>query len=53
MATEQPIVLSGYELRLKMVTDAVRKHSKLGEKAATEVAVHVLHSLDTIPEKIR
>jgi hypothetical protein len=53
MATDRPIVLSGYELRLKMVADAVREHSKLGEKAATEVAVHVLRSLDSIPEKIR
>ncbi|HEX3588361.1 MAG TPA: DUF6307 family protein [Pseudonocardiaceae bacterium] len=53
MATDRPIVLSGYDLRLKTVADAVRAHTKLGEKAANEVAVHVLHSLDTIPEKIR
>ena len=53
MASDQPFVPSGYEIRLKMVTDAVKAHSKLGEKAANEVAVHVLHSLDTIPEKVR
>jgi hypothetical protein len=53
MAIDRPIVLSGYELRLKMTADAVREHSKLGDKAATDVAVHVLHALDTIPEKVR
>lgn len=53
MTTDLPIVLSGYELRLKMVADAIQANSKLAEKVATEVAVHVLHSLDSIPEKIR
>ncbi|HEX5120239.1 MAG TPA: DUF6307 family protein [Pseudonocardiaceae bacterium] len=53
MEIDRPIVLSGYELRLKMVADAIQDHSKMGKKAATEVAVHVLHSLDSIPEKIR
>jgi hypothetical protein len=42
-----------YERRLVRVRDAVRQHSKLNEKAAAEIAVHVLHALDTIPEKIR
>ncbi len=53
MATDRPFVPSGYQIRLKMVTEAVKEHSKLGEKAANDVAVHVLHSLDTIPEKVR
>lgn len=52
MATEQ-VVLSQYEHRLKTVTDIVREHSKLSAKAADEIAVHVLHALDTIPEKVR
>jgi len=42
-----------YELRVTRVRDAVREHSKLDNNAASELAVHVLHALDTIPEKIR
>ncbi|HEX5401490.1 MAG TPA: DUF6307 family protein [Pseudonocardiaceae bacterium] len=53
MAPDRSIVLAGYELRLKMVADAIQAHSKLGDKAANDVAAHVLHSLDTIPEKVR
>jgi hypothetical protein len=53
MATKQVVRLSQYELRLKTVSDIVREHSKLGDKAAGDIAVHVLHALDTIPEKIR
>lgn len=48
MATKTP-----YERRVARVRDAVRKHSELDDAAATALAVHVLHSLDTIPEKIR
>jgi hypothetical protein len=46
-------VLSQYENRLKTVSDIVRDHSKLGHKAADQIAAHVLHALDTIPEKVR
>jgi Family of unknown function (DUF6307) len=28
-------------------------HSKLGDKAASELAEHVLHALNSIPEKVR
>lgn len=53
MATTAPIILSGYERRLKTVTDIIQEHSKLGDAAAGKLAVHVLHELDTIPETIR
>jgi Family of unknown function (DUF6307) len=53
MATEIIVSLSQYERRLKTVTDIVKEHSKLGGKAAGEIAVHVLHALDTIPEVVR
>ena len=53
MTTEVIATLSQYERRLKTVTDIVKEHSKLGNKAAGEIAVHVLHALDTIPEVIR
>jgi hypothetical protein len=42
-----------YELRLELVTDTLKNHSKLGDKAAGDLAVHVLHALNSIPEKMR
>ncbi|MQY27265.1 DUF6307 family protein [Nocardia aurantia] len=42
-----------YERRVGRVRDAVRAHSELDDHSASELAVHVLHALDTIPEKIR
>jgi Family of unknown function (DUF6307) len=44
---------SPYDLRLDLAKDTIRAHSKLGDKAASELAVHVLHALNSIPEKIR
>jgi hypothetical protein len=42
-----------YDLRIELVADTIKAHSKLGDKAAGELAVHVLHTLNSIPEKIR
>jgi len=42
-----------YIQRLELVSDTIRAHSKLGDKAARELAVHVLHALNSIPEKMR
>lgn len=42
-----------YDLRVELVKDTIISHSKLGDKAASELAVHVLHTLNSIPEKIR
>ena len=44
---------SPYEKRLKLVQETLRKYSSLDDAAAAELAVHVLHALDSIPEKIR
>ena len=52
MAAE-PVVLSQYEERMKMVADVIREHSKLGATTAGGLAVHVLHKLYPIPEKVR
>ena len=52
MATDQ-IGLSQYERRMKTVTDIVLAHSKLTNTVAKELAIAVLHALDTIPERIR
>lgn len=45
--------MSRYDQRVKLVNDAVRKHSKLSEKASHELAEHILEALDHIPEKVR
>jgi len=45
--------LSLYEQRVQLVATTLKQHSKVGEKAALELAAHVLHAIDTIPEKVR
>ncbi|BBY73618.1 DUF6307 family protein [Mycolicibacterium parafortuitum] len=44
---------SPYEKRVALVQNAIKDNSKLGDKAAGELAVRVLHVLDSIPEKVR
>jgi hypothetical protein len=44
---------SPYVLRLELVRDTITSHSKLGDKAASDLAEHVLHALNSIPEKVR
>ncbi|WP_394619623.1 DUF6307 family protein [Lentzea sp. JNUCC 0626] len=51
MTTSQ--YLTRYERRLKMVQDEVTSHTGLEDKAARELAVHVLRVLDHIPERVR
>lgn len=45
--------MSLYHQRVELVQTALRGHSKLGEKAAFDLAVHVLEALDHMPEKVR
>jgi hypothetical protein len=42
-----------YEIRLELVTDTIIAHSKLRDDAAGKLAVHVLHAMNSIPEKVR
>jgi Family of unknown function (DUF6307) len=44
---------SPYVQRLELVRDTITSHSKLGDKAASELAEHVLRALNSIPEKVR
>jgi Family of unknown function (DUF6307) len=44
---------SPYTLRLELVRDTITSHTKLGDKEASDLAEHVLHALNSIPEKIR
>ena len=49
-----PTVLrTPYTTRLELVRDTITAHSKLGDNAAIELAAHVLHALNSIPEKMR
>jgi Family of unknown function (DUF6307) len=44
---------SPYVLRLELVRDTITSHTKLGDKEASDLAEHVLDTLNSIPEKIR
>jgi uncharacterized protein DUF6307 len=44
---------SPYVQRLELVKDTIRSHSKLGDKAASELAEHILDALNSIPERVR
>jgi hypothetical protein len=49
-----PTVLrTPYIQRLELIRDTIKAHSKLADDAATGLAVHVLHALNSIPEKMR
>jgi hypothetical protein len=45
--------ISLYEQRIQLVAAALTQHSKLSEKDASDLAVHVLYAIDHIPEKVR
>lgn len=49
----ETVYVSRYDQRVNLVAAALTKNSKLSEKAAVELAKHVLDALDHIPEKIR
>ena len=46
-------IRSPYDRRVELVKDTISAHSKLGDKAAGELAVHVLQVLNSIPEQVR
>jgi hypothetical protein len=39
--------------RVRLVADVVRQHSPLGEQDALDLAAHVLHTVDHLPETLR
>ncbi|MDT7632069.1 MAG: hypothetical protein QOI50_3999 [Pseudonocardiales bacterium] len=46
--------LSPYDRRVQLVLATINENEKkLGDKAARNLAVKVLHALDHIPEKVR
>jgi hypothetical protein len=44
---------SPYERRVSLISETIQANSKLNDKAAGELAVHVLHALNSIPEIVR
>lgn len=53
MAVATSTYVSLYDQRVALVAHALTQNSKLEEKAATDLAVHVLNAIDHIPEKVR
>ncbi|MCV7278346.1 hypothetical protein H7J88_01635 [Mycolicibacterium flavescens] len=51
--TTSPEIVSPYTRRVTLVADAIKAHSKLKGDAADELAVQVLHALNSIPETMR
>jgi hypothetical protein len=45
--------VSLYDQRVRLVADTLMQNSKLSDKKAVELAVHVLYAIDHIPEKVR
>jgi hypothetical protein len=50
--TDNGKYISLYDRRVQLVADALMQHSKLTEKPAVPLAVHVLDALDHVPENI-
>jgi hypothetical protein len=44
---------SPYEIRVDLVEETLKANSSLDGAAARELAVHVLHALNSIPETVR
>jgi hypothetical protein len=51
--TSNGTYVSLYDQRVKLAADAIMAHSELRGEAATQLAAHVLHALDHIPERVR
>lgn len=51
--TSSTMLRTPYTERLELVADVIKSHSKLKDGAASDLAVHVLHALNSIPEKMR
>jgi Family of unknown function (DUF6307) len=51
--TSESTLISPYEKRVLLIQETLKSHSKIGDAAAGELAVHVLDALNSIPEQIR
>ncbi|MCK2241280.1 MULTISPECIES: DUF6307 family protein [unclassified Crossiella] len=46
-------ITSLYERRVELVKTTLKEHSKMSDKAALELAEHVLYAMDHIAETVR
>jgi hypothetical protein len=53
MMTATALPPSRYETRVERVKKIVLDNTKLSEEKARELAVQMVHALDTVPEKMR
>lgn len=51
--TTTATIRTPYDVRVDLVAATITEHSKLGDKAAGDLAVQILHTLNSIPEKMR
>jgi len=49
----EPRFRSPYDERLELVKNTLTTYSALDDDVAGKLAVHVLHALNSIPEKVR
>jgi Family of unknown function (DUF6307) len=47
------LIRTPYDRRVELVKDTIMANSQLDDDVAWALAVHVLHALNSIPEKIR
>ncbi|WP_329045795.1 DUF6307 family protein [Amycolatopsis sp. NBC_01488] len=52
MTTDATFV-SRYDLRVKLVQDVLKENTKLSATACQALAVQLLHTMDTVPERTR
>jgi len=51
--TTKTAFVSRYDLRVKLVRDVLKENTKLSDSACRELAVRLLHTMDTVPERTR
>ncbi len=47
------VFVSRYQKRVQFVQEVLRKNSELSDEAARQLAVDVVHAINTIPEERR
>ncbi|TVT17169.1 DUF6307 family protein [Amycolatopsis acidiphila] len=50
---QNPTFVSQYQKRVELVHDVLRHGTELSEEQSRVLAVDLLHTLDTLPERVR
>ncbi len=51
--TTEAAFASRYDQRVRLVRDVLKENTKLSDTACQDLAVRLLHTMDTIPEQMR